>query len=880
METQKLTKYKTWRLLISSFILLSATGFASASYPTGFSYYDLPTTDKTYKPNELIVRFSDVSPGDQLIDGPVIIGPLTQSAVRNTVADYLVAGSSVTKQYKKIIPGLGVVKLPDGMSVIDALIRFNQSDCILYAEPNYKIKLQYKPNDTLYDEQWALENTGQDHGLIGADIDANEAWDILTDPNNPYSDDVVIAVIDTGIDYAHPDLYDNMWKNPGETRQDDVVEPNDFNEVDDDNNRYVDDIYGYDFFDEGDNDPCDEHYHGTHVAGIIAAVGDNDRGIAGVCWDPSWNIRLMALKIFGDEAIIEDEEEYIAWLGSTIEAIEYAVDNGADVINASWSIGYNYSQSLYDAVEETHDASILFVAAAGNDDYPSAVYPAAYNLDNIISVMATDNSDTRSIFSNYGSGVDLGAPGEEIISTTPEEPTGPMEDEDVDVDPGYDYLSGTSMAAPHVAGACALMKIVKPDLRYDEIKALILRSVDPVLPGLCVSGGRLNLYTALNMIRGGVVVNTSQPGVPYYTIQSAIDNAEDGDDLIAQQGRSYLETVDFNGLRIRLFSGDISYSGDPANMIVDPHNTFISAFIERHRHGYSGPVVRFTNGEGSGTLLKGFTVLDGGLGIQCSSLSNSPSISHCIITDNSGFGIFFGNNSSTISDCTISSNGGGGVYCSYSNPDIIDCEISDNNGLCTGGIHCYHSDPNIDTCTITRNTNWDGGSGIRARNGSDPNIHNCTITDNITDLVGGGIYLDEGTHSSISNCTILRNEANEWGGGIFLNNVSPPITDCTISDCYSDWEGGGIYCYDGAEPDIKNCTITGNHAGYDGGAIYNNKSNPLIKNCLITDNKADSWDCGGIFCEDASPTITNCTFAGNSSNDFDGKGGHRIRIQF
>ncbi len=807
----------------------------------------------------MLVRFSDTKPGVQPKKGPVLVGPLTQHAIKNAISDFIITDSSVTKEYKDIVPGLTIVKLPEGVSVVSALIRFNRSANILYAEPNYKIRLSYIPLDPDFVNQWALNNTGQTGGYYDADIDAPEAWDI---PIN-ISNEIIVAVTDTGIDYYHPDLIGNMWINPGEVWTPGVVVPDDVNEVDDDGNGFVDDIFGYDFV-EPDFDPCDEHYHGTHVAGIIGAVGDNREGIAGVSWNVNWNVRLMALRILNESGVGD--------VTTAIDAIRYAIMMGVDVINASWATEYN--NSLYWAIRDACDAQILFVAASGNDGSYDVNFPAAFNLDNIISVLSTNHFDNMSVFSNYGDpNVDLGAPGEEIYSTTPVDSTGAMDTDEVAEN--YDYLSGTSMAAPHVSAACALMKGMNPNLTNDDVKALLLWTVDKVLPpGLCVSDGRLNLFKALATTQYHLVLNKNT-GIFYPSIQSAIDSAltVNGHTLIANVGIAgadmwYFELVNFHGKKIYLRSGDIF--NPPSYGPLQPGTTYISAFLnKKHAHGgYVGPVVTFNSGETANTKLAGFTIIDGDSGIYCS--NSSPVIYNCIVTQNEGRGIDCQNSSSTIEDCTISSNSSNGIYCNNSDLNIVNCTISGNN---SNGIYCTNSDPNIIGCTISTNSAWGSGGGVSCNNGSDPNIYNCFIASNVSELQGGGIYVGSGTNPNIRNCTISSNEAYWEGGGIYLNNASPIITDSNITGCYSQWDGGGIYCDNGAEPDIKNCFITENMAAYYGGSIYCNGTSPLIKNCLFVENKAESWHCGGIFCWNASPTIANCTFVGNSSNEFDGIGG-------
>ncbi|MGD8500909.1 MAG: S8 family peptidase, partial [Phycisphaerales bacterium] len=362
--------------LISLLVCLSVSGFAGAVDLTWSEFADLPQDGPAaYKQNKLIVRFVDLEVGAQPPEGPVIMGPWTQRTIRTMISDSILAGAEVDREYDDVAPGLAAVNLPEGTRVVDAVVQFNQSANVLYAEPDYSYKLLLTPNDPNFPDLWGLDNTGQTGGTDDADIDAPEAWDLHTgDP------DIIVAVTDTGIDYTHPDLAANMWVNTAETP---------LNGLDDDGNGYVDDIYGYDFAgasavnsNDSDSDPIDSHFHGTHVAGIIGAVADNNEGVVGVCW----NVKLMALKILPDdylEPIVAPE----VFASDAVEAIRYAVDNGARVINASWG-GDFYSQALYDAIEDAGNAGVLFAAAAGNDwgnnNDVNPVYPASFDLDNII----------------------------------------------------------------------------------------------------------------------------------------------------------------------------------------------------------------------------------------------------------------------------------------------------------------------------------------------------------------------------------------------------------------------------------------------------------------------------------------------------------------
>jgi subtilisin family serine protease len=297
----------------------------------------------------------------------------------------------------KEIAHIGVhrIKLPHEMSVEGAVKYYKADPDVEYAEPNYIVRKATIPNDPDFNKLWGLNNTGQTGGTFGADIDAIKAWDITTGSTN-----VIIAVIDTGVAYNHPDLAENIWMNTNEVAG---------NGIDDDGNGYEDDIYGWDFIDN-DGYPEDYEGHGTHVAGTIAAVGNNGIGMAGVMWSAKiMPIRFLGISGWGDTA-------------KAAEAIRYAADNGARIINASWG-GGGYSQTLYEAIDYARSKDVLFIAAAGNegknsDSYP--FYPASYDLTNIISVAATDDDDNLAYFSNYGANsVDLAAPGVNIYSSIP-----------------------------------------------------------------------------------------------------------------------------------------------------------------------------------------------------------------------------------------------------------------------------------------------------------------------------------------------------------------------------------------------------------------------------------------------------------------------------
>jgi subtilisin family serine protease len=356
------------------------------------------------------------------------------------------------------------------------------SDLVSYAEPNYQIKLDdpaetYSkkdllhreqnnagPDDPQFSQQWALNNLGQDGGKERADIDALKAWQKTTG-----TDEVVVAVLDSGVDYNHADLRSNMWTRPDrlpQYRDDELGTFNDEN--------------GYNGTDSV-ADPMDDNGHGTHCAGIIGAEGNNGEGIAGV----NWNVRIMPLKFMGRGGFGTTKD--------AIEAINYAIDRkqkgvNIRVINASWGSTMR-SKSLEDAIRAAGEQGILFVAAAGNDGSNNDKrphYPSNYDLPNVISVAALDRTDNLTSFSNFGlRSVHIAAPGKDIISTW-------LGDE-------YREASGTSMAAPHVAGVAALILADNPEMSVAALRERLLKSVDPIdwLKGKIASGGRLNAARAL-----------------------------------------------------------------------------------------------------------------------------------------------------------------------------------------------------------------------------------------------------------------------------------------------------------------------------------------------------------------------------------------------
>ncbi|HEX3251608.1 MAG TPA: S8 family peptidase [Pyrinomonadaceae bacterium] len=370
----------------------------------------------------------------------------------------------------------------DGVEAIDDLdnadatsvaAEYNRLPEVEYAEPNYEIKLEENegplvpvlPRDPQFEDQWALSNSGQRGGKKGADISAPLAWSKTTG-----SEDVVVAVLDTGVDYNHEDLAANMWTRP------DSLAPYHDNEL-----GTIDDVNGFNAVDNA-TDPMDDNGHGTHCAGIIGAEGENDLGIAGV----NWKVQIMPLKFMnaGGSGTTKD----------AIEAINYAIERkkagvNVRIISASWG-STQRSRALEAVIRKAYENDILFVAAAGNsstDNDRIPHYPSSYNVPNVISVAALDRHDQLASFSNFGAkSVAIAAPGVDILSTW--------------LGNAYEEKSGTSMATPVVSGVAALVLAEKPRMSVDDLRKKLMASTDPIvaLKGKTVAGGRINAAKALD----------------------------------------------------------------------------------------------------------------------------------------------------------------------------------------------------------------------------------------------------------------------------------------------------------------------------------------------------------------------------------------------
>ncbi|MHC4637129.1 MAG: S8 family serine peptidase, partial [Planctomycetota bacterium] len=905
--------------VISSVLLLTLAGFATA---------------ETYKSDELLVKFkknsgpkivlnnyASLSDGS-VLKGPIlgirkVGGPLREKERRAQVARSLLPGTSVSSigQYTDYT----VVKLPKGISVEKAVEKFWLSEDVEHVQPNYIYKLnapiKYIPNDPLFSQQWALDN-GSDN-----DIDAPEAWKLRI---NKAGSSVIVGIMDTGVYYGHPDLFANvapnkwanMWYNPLE---DNITwdldygklgpDGNDLNDNDDDDNGYADDLFGWDFVGD-DRDPCDENFHGTMLAGIIGALGNNGIGIAGVSWDYKWNVRMASLRVFNEE-YAESTTAIIA------EAIQYADMMGMKVINASWG-SYGFDQALYNSISVA--SGILFVTSAGNDGndldaqvvidptiipwvYVQDFYsPASFSplLPNVISVMATDRSDNplnvvndplvRDIATNYGHHtVDLAAPGYRILTTTPTEATAAMDA--CDLLPNYDYLTGTSGAAAHVSGAAAFMLSINSNLTPGEIKAIMKGTVDkiPALEGLCDSGGRLNLFNSAAIVAIEGKVWNKTKNTYHTTIQDAINHADSTvvNEIIAQYYRWYPESVDFLGKPVKLRSGNVLPAVDSGLDVIDPQNTIITGFMCGYPHfacSDSDGVNFIPSTFASDAEIKGFSIT-GWVGRAVDINDSSPDVNSCYIFNNNG-GIYCKNSSSQIFLSRIYDNitgsNGAGIYCDINSPILVsgsDIYSNFTTSSSGGGIYCGPgSDANIVGSHIEGNYASSRGGGIYFTSGlTSPIITGSSISGNVSSSSGAGIFCGNSTLLDIYQTTISWNMSTAGSGGGIYCDIASNLNVFDNSNIANnlltgeDQHGGGIYMGN-ATANILSSKIAGNRASGDhalGGGIYSYNSTLTVEDVNMLGNFTE-WDGGGIYSYDSTTNVFDSIFNGNVANYYGG----------
>ncbi len=438
-----------WGVVCSGFVVAAAVGT--------FSHAGAP-----HVPGEFIVKFKPGTTG-------------LHSLAQNDWHALSGGAQILNVRALKTDPSLARIRLADDSSLQGVMQNFRSDPRIERVEPNYLYRMSASgvPNDPKFKDLWHLSNTGQSDssgaaGKPGADIGVLPVWEA----GQTGSEKIVVAVIDTGIQWDHPDLAQNLYTNVGESG----ALAN--NRKDDDGNGFIDDTHGWNFAKSGRNS-SDDQGHGTHCAGSIGARGDNGTGVAGV----NWGVSLMPVKFLDSQGS--------GSLEGALESIKYATLMKVNVMSNSWG-GGGHSALMLEAIEAARNAGILFVAAAGNDGSDNdaqPTYPASYEVDNVVSVAALDNQDVLASFSNFGKrSVHVAAPGVRILSTY--------------MGSTYKSLSGTSMACPQVSGIAALMLAADSSLSYSEIKSRLIRTSDSIrgLRSTVLARGRVNAFQAVNNI--------------------------------------------------------------------------------------------------------------------------------------------------------------------------------------------------------------------------------------------------------------------------------------------------------------------------------------------------------------------------------------------
>ncbi len=735
-------------------------------------------------------------------------------------------------------------------STLDAIQDIVKDPNVEYAEPNYLYHLNFIPDDPLYSSQWAHNITRAESG-----------WDIEKGNSN-----ITIAIIDTGIDLHHEDLTQNLWVNTDEIPG---------NGIDDDNNGYIDDVLGWDFTNTTnpsycnrdclgeDNEPQDEYGHGTHVGGIVAGVGNNGKGITGVCL----NCKIMALRTAGLDEV------------SILSAIDYAVNNGAKVISMSFG-SYFFSQTMKTAIDYAYSSGVVLVAAAGNGGTSSFIlYPAGY--DHVISVTATDSLDSKASFSNYGYWTDLAAPGVSIVSTLNDTSMIALRGLGSKLSNGYWILSGTSMATPYVSGIAGLILSKNDSLSPQEIELSLKYSVDPTSGSYYSGWGRVNVNKSLmidsldignlslrsNPSGADVFVNHSGAGKFVYLGKTPLvsdliagerdikvtkigynDNYTQVDIfkgltvnlnitlnvqqfitvdtcMVLNKSKRYLQTQDIvqnnSKVCINVSAPDIVYDCNGfsitsiknySGVYSNKPNTTIRNCIISAGMGVGGYGIELVKGADNSSLFNN-NLGDQNRGISITSASNNVIESNIVdVSCVNCYGMYlYGSSNNNLNNNLVASMKSYGMYFYNSPYNNLNNNIGGSNS--STGIYFYNaSNNNLDSNTGISNS----GTGLYIYNSRNNNLISNTGASNSS----SGIYLYNAPYNNLDS----NSGTSVKMYGIYANNLS---NSNLISNTGASNSSYGIYIYGSSNNLTSNL---GNSNSGVGLYLYNSKNNELTSN--------------------------------------------------
>jgi len=814
------------------------------------------------------------------------------TSISGRAAAHSAAGAAVARSFRSV-PGLYLVSVASG-NLSDALSAYLGDGQVMYAEPDYLIspsacasptQFPGDDDDTEWGEQWGLNNVGQDIpagspedcGTADADIDAPEAWNVGGADEFTGDPAFRIGVLDRSITCAHSDFVQspgdpysdptksNIWTNLQELNGDDLE--------DDDGNGCVDDLHGCNFTIDPPSGSgiCSGSTHGTYVAGIIGARGNNGKGISGV----AWRCQFVELGVIGSAD---------GTISNASEALQYMIDNNIRVSNSSWDFpadDISDPDSLRDMIEAAgREVGHVFVVSAGNQGYdlddPSGDnkrYPPNYRLANVIAVAATDKHDAIADFSNWGlASVDLGAPGDEVLTLFR-----------FNNQSTYSYASGTSFAAPHVTGVFALVMGKYPSLKWDRVVKRVLESVRPVDslgPKRCnggenegevceddndcpeascvgtptVTGGVVNAGNAMNPSYGH---DCNENGVPDHC---DVDCEADGCDTACGGGQCPCTKTDTNDNQIpdgceilqRLYVDEESTCSSNCGSSWATAYSNLQIAID---DGHDGTEVWVKEGSYDPIELTYDVIIYGGFaGAETKASQSDPTTNQTYIVGDGeaehvvtsagndypttlrGFHIKDGD-----ADGTGNDGRGGGMLLENSNATIVQCVFHDNDASLDGG--------------AVANVKDGGGAA------GSPRFINCTFHNNkdATTAIekGGAVYVEDGA-PSFANCLFYENWAED-GGAVYVADGSPVLYNCTVADnLATNGKGGAIYDTDGGAT-VRNSILYYNYA-VSNHEIYNESGETLVTYSDV----AGGWSCTGC----TNNINSNPYFTDKSADDY------------